>query len=103
MKSTVAVSSSFPYARMYGGALEMRGRLSAVEIETVEFGFLAGCLVISLRNSLFFLRFGILSLLLATRFPAFLSDRRKIHSLLSLVGFGLQVRSDRIPFPFLLV
>ncbi len=44
MKSTVAVSSSFPYARMVGGALEMRGRLSAVEIETVEFGFLAGCL-----------------------------------------------------------
>lgn len=29
MKSTVAVSSSFPYARMVGGALEMRGRLSS--------------------------------------------------------------------------
>jgi hypothetical protein len=29
---------------MVGGALEMGGRLSAVEIETVDFDFLAGCL-----------------------------------------------------------
>lgn len=48
---------------MVGGALEMGGRLSAVEIETVEFGFLAGCLGLEkfpllslIRNSFAFTR-----------------------------------------------